>query len=182
MYITQTYLGFVATNAKVYVYFLSEEYMSNQQKDLHDVFLKRAAELGLSTGSDIAVVLPVRGCEMNVLGDLDDEVGSPLQKFYSEKIRNELPGLLVTCGPIDTKEGLSGAIFFSFNTANHPFRAAKDFIQDILKEPQGGKFINFLSGLNEVVILHPNFYGVGVNVNAIIEKSIEEYKIKRNAK
>ncbi|MFZ6799034.1 hypothetical protein [Undibacterium sp. Di24W] len=176
MYITQTYLGFSSNSAKVYVYFLSESYMSNRQRDLHEVFLKRTAELGLSTGSEIAVLLPVNGCEMSVLGDMNDSLHSPLQEFYKNNVREQLPGLLVTRKPLDTKAGIQSAVFFSFNNAEHPFKAAKELIQKISEEPRGGPFVKFLEELNSFVILEPNFNGIGININRIVELLIEKLK------
>lgn len=176
MYIAQTYLGFSSSSAKVYVYFLSEPGMSNRQSDLHTVFLKRTAELGLSTGPDVAVLLPATGCEMSVLGDADVSLHSPLQEFYIKNVRNHLPGLLVTRQPLDTKMGIKSAVFFSFNTAEHPFRAAKELIAEISKEPQDGALIKLLEGLNQFVILEPNFSGIGVNINSIIDMFIEKLR------
>ena len=176
MYITQTYLGFSSSSAKVYVYFLSEPYMSNRQSDLHDVFLKRTAELGLSTGPDVAVLLPASGCEMSVLGDAKDSPNSPLQEFYIKNVRDHLPGLLVTRQPLDTKAGIKSAVFFSFNTTAHPFSAAKELIQKISQEPKDGALIKALEGLNKFVILEPNFNGIGLNINHIVELLIEKMR------
>jgi len=180
MYITQTYLGFSARRAKVYVYFLSERYMSDRQRDLHDVFLNRAKELGLSTNEQVAVVLPAPGFEMQVLGDIDDAPESPLQRLYKNTIRDHVPGLLVTRSPIDTKRGIEGAMFFSFNNAEHPFRAAKALIQTIVDEPDDGRLIKVLENLNEILILEPNWNGIGINLNAILEKAIEYLREKNH--
>jgi hypothetical protein len=150
--------------------------MSNRQSDLHNVFLNRTAELGLSTGPDVAVLIPAPGCEMSVLGDAEVSLHSPLQEFYIKNIRDHLPGLLVTRQPLDTKKGMNSAIFFSFNTAEHPFRAAKELIEKISQEPKDGALIKLLEGLNQFVILEPNFNGIGVNINAIIDMIIEKLR------
>jgi hypothetical protein len=178
MYVAQTYLGFVAKKARVYVYFLSESYMSNRQKDLHEVFLRRTKELGLKTGEDIAVVLPVAGREMDVLGDLRDEAGSPIQKFYQQHIAGNTPGLLLTRAPIDTCRGIKSAIFCTFNTVEHPFRLAKKLISQMSSEPSESKLICFLESINEFVEIKPNFQGIGVDLNAVIEKAIDALKEK----
>jgi hypothetical protein len=177
MYVTQTYLGFSAKGAKAYVYFLSEEYMSNRQRDLHTAFVNRAAEFGLTSGKEVAVLLPVPGSEMKVLGsDLSDEGDSPVQRFYRDHIAGQTPGLLVTGAPIDTKRGLKGAVFFSFNSEEHPFRAAKKLVAQLTSAPSGGGLVQFLERLNEFVYLRPNLYGLGLDLNAMIDRGIEKLK------
>lgn len=138
--------------------------------------MNRAKELGLSTNEKVAVVLPVKGYEMQVLGDIEDAPESPLQKLYKSTIRDHVPGLLVTRNPIDTKKAVEGAMFFSFNESIHPFREAKALIQQIVDEPEDGPIIKVFEELNEILILKPKWNGVGVDINALIKKAIEAFK------
>lgn len=161
MYVTQTYLGLAQRDAKAYVYFLSEAYMSTRQRDLHDVFMKRAKEFGLSTNREVAVMLPYDDYEIQVGLDLQDSPDSKIQSFYAEKVRPYLPGLLVSREPIDTRKGLQNAVFFSFNTTEHPFRAAKAFVELIVSEKKENWLLKSLENFNEIAILQPNLSGVG---------------------
>lgn len=174
MYVTQTYLGFEAKKAKAYVYFLSETYMTENQRNLHDVFINRAKQLGLSTDENVAVLLPVAGYEDKVVRDLADQPDSPVQKFYKKNIQGKTPGLLVSSAPIDTKRGISKAVFFTFQTTEHPFNAAKNLITAIINEPEDSLFIRTLTSINEIAILNPNFYGMGINLNAVIKAYLEK--------
>ncbi|MFT3803051.1 MAG: hypothetical protein QM766_17790 [Burkholderiaceae bacterium] len=182
MYFSQTYLGFEANRAKVYVYFISEPYMSNRQRDLHDVFIKRARELGLSTDERVAVLLPIPGYEDAMVKELQDSPHSPIQEFYAARIRDLMPGLIVSRAPIDTKKGIKSAVFFTFNTEEHPFKAAKKLMQEIANAPEDGVFLKFLASLNEFATLKPNFHGVGVDLNGLIEAYIKNSRSRgRNA-
>ena len=113
---------------------------------------------------------------MSVLGDAEYLLHSPLQEFYIKNVREHLPGLLVTRQPLDTRKGIDSAVFFSFNSTEHPFRAAKDLIEKIALEPKDGKLIKALEGLNRFVILEPNIAGIGVNINSIIDLLIEKLR------
>lgn len=145
---------------------------------MYEEFLQRTEEFGLATGPEVAVVLPVSGFENNVLGDLNDEINSPLQRFYMTNLREHLPGLLVTKFPVDSDRAINGAVFFSFNSPGHPFRAAKALVKKIVEEPENGKFLNFLSHLNKIVILQPNFNGIGIDINALIDNTLEALRRK----
>ena len=84
-----------------------------------------------------------------------------------------MPGLLVSKEPIDTRKGLQNAVFFSFNTTEHPFRAAKAFVELIVSEKKENWFLKSLENFNEIAILQPNLSGVGVDINAAIRVAIE---------
>lgn len=173
MYVTQTFLGTIAKDAKFYVYFLTEGYAGQQQRHLYEEVTKRIAEFGLSTGPSVAVVMPHPGSEVATLGEVRDNTDSPVQKFYRAHIQGETPGLLVTLRPISERNAHEGAIFFSLANVEHPFRESKTIVQNVAEAAKDNRFWSMISSFNRFVKMEPNVFGVGFNLNRAIDFLVE---------
>ena len=172
MYVTQSYLGLIAKDAQLYVYLLTEPYKDCNQQRVHVNFLNRITEFGLGTGSEVAVVASHQGYEGQTLGEIRDNPSSGMQQFYRNNIYGETPGLLVTKRPVSETDAWRGAIFFSLAHIAHPVDESKQIVGNMSKAIEDSKFRAAILKLNSFVKLEPNIFGIGFNINKVIERML----------
>lgn len=183
MYATQTYLGFTAGEARLYAYAITEAYRDERSRLLEKEFKKRVSEFGLSTGSNIAVLMPHEGFEEATSRQIQSKTEKEMQEFYRDNIFGKTPGLLLTKTPVDTRKAWQGAFYIPFNGVEHPFRESKRLIETIKsiannKEAEG-RFASSLRSLNDFVVLKPTVFGVGLDINQILTALLDRSQSER---
>ena len=173
MYVTQTFLGIIANEAKFYVYFLTEGYKGDRQENLYDQVANRIAEYGLSTGPEVAVITPLPGHEKSTLDEIRRNPDAEIQSFYKKHIDGETPGLLITMRPVSEKNAWKGAIFFSLTNVVHPLRESKQIVNGVAKALGDSRFRSALLAMNKFIKLEPNIFGLGLNLNEVIDRILK---------
>jgi len=167
MYITQTFMGLTSSEARVYVYFLSSGDRSiNLRKDI----LKRITEFGLSTDENAAIIVPYDGYERSTLNEIEDSPFSSTQNFYKTRIRDKLPGLLLTYQPLSAEGWEQSGIYFSLSNVKHPLRETRAILQ---KLDENNIYCTIKRGWEksrDFIIIEPSILGIGINVNKILDR------------
>lgn len=180
MYATQTYLGFTLGRAKIYLYAITEDYRDERSRLLAEVFRTRISEFGLSTGENIAVVLPHEGYEDQTRQQIETATDCNMQKFYQKNISGRTPGLLLSQIPVDRPAAWRGAFYIPFDGVKHPFRESKKLIEELKKiekdNTEENRFVELLMKTNDFTILQPTIFGVGLNLNSIFSAILNRYR------
>ncbi len=93
MWITQTYLGAVEPDAKAFVYYMYEDYVSSQQKFTRSL-QRRLEKLGEAYGSDLCLMMP----NPRYAGRVEAEVRE--NRALWQAIHAKLPALLLATEPL----------------------------------------------------------------------------------
>lgn len=93
MWVTQTYLGDVERDAKLFVYYCYEDY-NDEQRRLTEAIQRQLEELGEVYGDKVSLMVP----NPRYAGRIEAEVRD-LTKLWIA-IREHLPGLLLTPAPL----------------------------------------------------------------------------------
>jgi hypothetical protein len=116
--------------------------------------------------------MPYNGYEKSTLDEIKTQENADVQKFFECNIRDETPGLLITRRPIGEKDSWKNAVYFSLAHVEHPFPESKQIISNVNKYINNAKFRRTLLSLNKFVKLEPNLFGIGFNLNNVIERML----------
>ena len=105
MWVTQTYLRSPDPDAKVHVYYLFEEYDSNQ-RNLTDSIQRALAALGQRYGRTVTLYIP----EPNSTNQIQRELRGMESLWWS--VHGRLPGLLILTRPLEQYQGENPESFF----------------------------------------------------------------------
>ena len=94
MWVSQTYLGRPDPDAKVFVYYLWEEY--KRQTDVPKAIVDRLTEAGRAFGKDVSLFAPINGTQH----EIRSEIRSQGYDFFWSEIGPNTPGLLLTDKPL----------------------------------------------------------------------------------
>ena len=94
MWVSQTYLGCPDPDAKVFVYYLWEDY--KMQKEVPKSIVDRLTEAGRAFGKDVSLFAPISGTQH----EIRNEIRSQGYDFFWQKIGPNTPGLLLTYKPL----------------------------------------------------------------------------------
>lgn len=170
MYVTQTYLGFAVEGAAIYCYYLAAKHLSKSQLVSSQVIKKRVAQFAEITGKDVVFFIPHENYDTQTLQEIKDKPGSIRQKFYEEKIRKCLPGVLITGQPLKADGMLRGGVFIPLCSVKHPVKQTQELVH--WAHNLSENFLRILRRLNTVIIMQPSIFGIGVDVNKILEQTI----------
>jgi hypothetical protein len=110
MWVTQTYLGVVEPDAKLYVYYFFEDYQP-QQKSFTEQVQQELEKLGEAFGEQVSLLMP----NPRYAGRIEAEVRENKELWGA--LRGNLPGLFLTRKPLMKLEPTDdGCVYIPFNT------------------------------------------------------------------
>ncbi|AWB58202.1 hypothetical protein [Colwellia sp. Arc7-D] len=125
MWVTQTYLGTVEPEAKVFVYYLFEDY-NTDQSDFTNAVQIELEKIGAVHESNVSLLMP----NPRYAARIEAEVRSIEKLWWS--LSGKLPGLLVSTKPLsEFKESIGNYYFASFESTS-PYKAAET-LQEVRK-------------------------------------------------
>ncbi|MCO4204690.1 hypothetical protein [Aeromonas taiwanensis] len=117
MWVTQTYLGTVEPEAKVFIYYLFEDY-NPEQSDFTDAVQIELEKIGATYESNVSLLMP----NPRYAARIEAEVRSIEKLWWS--LSGKLPGLLVSTRPLSEFKESVGSYYFSSFTDNSSQNAA----------------------------------------------------------
>ncbi|MBS0368911.1 MAG: hypothetical protein JSS57_06910 [Proteobacteria bacterium] len=118
MWVTQTYLGTVEPEAKLFVYYFFEDYAPEQKKFTERVQIE-LERLGEAFGDKVSLLMP----NPRYAGRIEAEVRE--NRHLWESLHGNLPGLFISKKPLaQLKPTDDGCVYIPFET-RHPDKAAK---------------------------------------------------------
>jgi hypothetical protein len=116
MWVTQTYLGTVEPDAKLFIYYFFEEY-AKEQKNFTDIVQQELEVLGEAFGDKVSLLMP----NPRYAGRVEAEVRENMALWQS--LRGNLPGLFLSRKPlVQLAPTDDGCIYIPFET-NEPDQA-----------------------------------------------------------
>lgn len=110
MWVTQTYLGVVEPDAKLFVYYFFEDYNPEQMSFTEQV-QSELENLGEAFGDQVSLLMP----NPRYAGRIEAEVRENKQLWVS--LRGNLPGLFLSRKPLtELKPSDDGCVYIPFNT------------------------------------------------------------------
>lgn len=116
MWVTQTYLGVVEPDAKLFVYYFFEDYQP-AQKNFTNRVQRELEVLGEVFGDSVSLLMP----NPRYAGRIEAEVREHRELWGS--LRGNLPGLFLSRRPLSQRPTDDGCIYIPFETTD-PERAA----------------------------------------------------------
>lgn len=173
MWITQTYLGTVEPEAKVFVYYLFEDYVEEQRQFTEKV--QRALErLGESYGSSVSLLMP----NPNYADRIEAEVRE-IRPVW-EHVHGALPGLLISTTPLVKLESRSDECYYiPFDLRRSPSMVAKEISEarKLLDKTLSIKFTNrdkevkpVFRRIGEAIELKPGLFGFRIDLKKLFIK------------
>ena len=107
MWITQTYLGHVEPDAKAFVYYLFENYNS-EQLAFTELVQRHLEEIGEVFRDNVSLLMP----NPRYAARIESEVREKVTEFWWS-FQGKLPGLLFTTRPLSQFDGKNGDYYFS---------------------------------------------------------------------
>lgn len=163
----------VQENVNIYIFAIGGTWDGG----LIDVINKNYLKIADAIGEDAIIV---RGFDEDYFGE---EVAL---KYFGISIRNDdiwklLPSILITDSHPDRLTENSLRILFPLNRIETHFTSGDQFLSQLVAFAKDGdeEFLNsikeinsLLEAANEVVSLQPNFFGIGLNLNNLINRFI----------
>lgn len=175
MWTAQTYLGAHVAAAKYFIYLLFEDYVP-EQRDFQEAVVENLRELGMRTGNDSAIFVPDSCAKEFIRMEFSDI----FRREMMEKIFKKTPGLLFTdknlkdLNPAKDRWAYISLQPYAEGRAHEKlprlFERMEKTIKgsdDLLKEISGSKWRSIWEAMKDVIVLEPNFSGLGVDVKAI---------------
>ena len=171
MWVTQTYLGAVEPDAKVFVYYFFEDYNREQTHFTNEV-QRELEKLGEVFGDKVSLLMP----NPRYAGRIESEVRENMELW--QQLRDKLPGLFVSTTPLKSLERISGSDFFlSFDTQNHEQvaevifqvrRIAGDYLNwDFKQKANKSNENSFWKKIMEAIELKPGIAGIRIDVKKL---------------
>jgi hypothetical protein len=125
MWVTQTYLGAVEPDARVFVYYFFEDY-DREQLSFTEQVQRELEKLGEVFGDKVSLLMP----NPRYAGRIEAEVRENMQLWTS--IRGELPGLFVSMKPLIKLDKERGScVYIPFK--NQDPQGVAEVIQEVRK-------------------------------------------------
>jgi len=110
MWVTQTYLGVVEPHAKAFIYYLFEDYNSEQTEFTTEV-QRRLEDIGEAYQDRVSLLMP----NPRFAARIESEVRDKIQDVWWS-LHGKLPGLLFSTKPLSQFDGASGEyVYFPFD-------------------------------------------------------------------
>jgi hypothetical protein len=182
MWVAQTYLGSPDPEAKLFVYYLWEEYKG--QRDVPKAIIEKLAGAGRVFGKDVSLFAPASGTKH----EIQSELRSQNYDFFWGEIGPNTPGLLLTeniLRSFDPKR--DGYIFFPlpkrvsqnekameqvFESLHETCIQKLGSIKASAEEPRVRQNDCLLSTVYESAQLKVTFMGLGIDFKPIISRFI----------
>ena len=173
MWVTQTYLGCPDPDAKLFVYYLWEEY--KEQEDVPKEIMEKLASAGRAFGQDVTLFAPLPGAQH----EIRSELRSQGYDFFWYKIGLNTPCLFLTTKPLgdlDPRRDMDEYSVFSLprevagyeRTIEGVFLSLHEACVHRLQEQGGCDNANFLERACNAILLQPNFFGIGIDLKPIL--------------
>lgn len=173
MWVSQTYLGRPDPNAKLFVYYLWEEYKG--QKDVPKFIVDRLVNAGRAFGGDVSLFAPISGTQH----EIRSELRSQGYDFFWREIGPNTPGLLLAEKPLAEFEPHHDEYVF-FKLPNRVsgneemiesvFNSLHDACEKRLKESDDKKEPGLLQTIYNSAQLKLTFMGMGIDFKPIISR------------
>lgn len=124
MWVTQTYLGKVEPDAKVFVYYLFEDY-NYEQSEFTDRVQNRLEEMGITYESNVSLLMP----NPRYAARIEAEVRGIQGLWWS--LQGKLPGIFVSTSSLSEFDIKKGNYYFASFNKTTPSTAA-----DVIREVQ----------------------------------------------
>lgn len=118
MWVTQTYLGKVEPDAKIFVYYLFEDYNSTQGEFTERV-QSRLEEMGITYESNVSLLMP----NPRYAARIEAEVRG-IEKLW-RSLQGKLPGVFVSTSPLSAFDIEKGNYYFASFHDTDPTSAAE---------------------------------------------------------
>jgi hypothetical protein len=170
MWVTQTYLGDVERDAKLFVYYCYEDY-NDEQKRLTEAIQRHLEDVGEVYGDRVSLMVP----NPRFAGRIESEIREFRNLWMA--IREYLPGLLLTPVPlIELREQHKGCQFVPLKngTPKHlanVIRSVRD-IADLAVEsekPETNERPSLRKRFVDSVELKPGIWGVRIDLKKLVQ-------------
>jgi len=170
MWVTQTYLGCVEPDAKLFVYYFYEDYV-REQKSFTDRVQQELEQLGEAFGDKVSLLMP----NPRYAGRIEAEVREFRELW--ESLHGNLPGLFVSRKPLaNLKPSDDGCVYIPFETKNPEEAAAviqrvrgvanETMSWDFAQQPRP-KQKSFGERLGEAIELKPGVFGFRIDLKKL---------------
>lgn len=170
MWVTQTYLGEVEPNATVFVYYLFEDYNS-EQTEFTDSVQRELEKLGTLFESKVSLLVP----NPRYAARIETEVRGIQELWWS--LQGKLPGIFISTSPLSAFDVTKGDYhFFSFDETTP--KCAAETIQNVRRlvdEQLSWEFKNatpkevpsFWARLYDAIEAKPGVYGFSIDLKKL---------------
>lgn len=167
MWVTQTYLGHVEPDAKLFVYYFFENY-NREQKAFTERVQQELEQLGEAFGEKVSLLMP----NPRYAGRVESEVREFRELW--ESLRENLPGLFVSRKPLkELKPTDDGCVYIPFDTTDIDKAAAViQRVRSIANETMSWDFTHlprpqcssFRERLGKAIELKPGIWGFSIDL------------------
>ena len=173
MQISQTYLGSSHPRAKLFVYYLWEDY--KEQEDVPEAVIRRLDQAGWAFGKDVSLTAPSPGSLDNIRSEIRPEG----KDSWWWQVGQNTPGLLLTTKPFGKfRPTKDECIFFSLpheaarseDAYEAIFEALHDQCERMLAQKSGGAVVETLSVIYEAIEMKPSVFGFGIDLKKLITR------------
>ncbi len=174
MWVTQTYLGTVEPDAKLFVYYFFIDYI-DEQREFTEMVQQELEKMGEVFGGEVSLLMP----NPRYAGRIESEVreNRPLWEY----IHSKLPGLFISKEPISKLSGtIENCYLVPFEGKNkQAVRKAAQTIRELANETISWDFAHqnngierqsFGSRLNDAVELKPGIFGFRIDLRKLFHK------------
>jgi hypothetical protein len=170
MWVTQTYLGDVERDAKLFVYYLYEDYNS-EQTDLTEAIQRHLEKLGEVYGDKVSLMMP----NARFAGAIESQVRD-FPKLWAE-VRELLPGLLLSPVPlVELRASHKGCNFIPFKngTPKHlanVVRSVRELADAAVSNTaqESEEKPSWIRRIADAVELKPGIWGIRLDLRRLLE-------------
>ena len=164
MWITQTYLGNPDQDARIFIYWMWEEYAGHAEAPAD--ILKRMQEIGRRFGERVTLMTPQPGEHVRI--------STEIQHFLWRSLAGKTPGLLLLEKQIQELRPSDNYLFFSMRDKNPDevtaiFREIEDVCNEILDKNDNAESHNkLIDRIFDAVQIRPAFMGIGIDLKKLL--------------
>ena len=172
MGVTQTYLGCPDPEAKLFVYYLWEEY--KEQEDVPKEIIKKLSSAGRAFGRGVTLFAPIPGAPARNLF----RASFSRVRFFLGRNRPNTPCLFLTTKPIGDLDPHGDTDEYSVFRLPREMAGHEDTIERVFaslheacaQKLQAADYDNpkFLEQFYNAILLQPNFFGIGINLRPML--------------
>ena len=180
MWVTQTYLGCPDPCAKLFVYYLWEEY--REQRDVPEEIMQRLASAGRAFGQAVSLFAPISGAQHEIRAELRSRECD----FFWRNIVQNTPCLFLTTKPLRDLDPhrddeyrvlpLPTEVAGYEETIEGVFRTLHEVCAQRLQEQDDCDDTSFLEQVCNAIRLQPAFFGIGIDLKPILSWVLRKRK------
>ncbi|MBY8934558.1 hypothetical protein [Pseudomonas fluorescens] len=175
MWVTQTYLGAVEPEAKLFVYYFFLDYIE-EQKEFTELVQIELEKLGEVFGDNVCLLMP----NPKYTGRIEAEIRDNQPLWQS--VRSKLPGLFISKDPLSKFDAESGDNYFvPFKGQNtKDIRAAAQTIRELSdkticwyfqKKDTSITSKSLATRINDSIELKPGIFGIRIDLKKLFNRS-----------